>query len=390
MKTKYLLITVLILAISSIAFAQAKTKTKAAATNANTADALVKKLYDAQKADKSPFFQNKNRAVVDVYFAKELADMIWKDSVESTDGIGAIDFDPLYYAQDTDITNFVVGKPLADGDENNSVVSVTFKNFGRAEKISYEMQREKGIWKIKDVSYSDGENLVSILQYAQDEEFRNEYDSQPFIGEYNVGQIICNVTPTKGGYSIRIECEGEEGYKFYESDGSKTENVYINVDAKGVQKGKFVFKINEANGKFFDAKGKQLTVTKVKEEAKVCGLNLEITENNANGLPIQNVMATATNLDNNKTFKAILFEAMPVFNDLSEGKYQITLIKKDYKNITKEITLDCSGLEEDDPSVTQQLFMQKEGGKQSSDQNQSDTKINALNIRSVDLLNYKY
>ncbi len=371
-------------------FTQSKSK-GTANVKTNTPDAVVKNLYAAQKSENNnPFFQSKNRGLIDKYFAKVLADMIWKDSVDAADGAGTINFDPLFYAQDSEITNFVIGKPQADGDENNSVVAVTFKNFGKAEKIVYEMHREKGVWKIKDISYSDGENLVSTLQYAQDEEFRNEYDSQPFIGEYNVGQKKCTVTPTRDGYRMRIECEGEDGFKFYEIEGSEVETAYISLDAKGVQQGKFVFKNGEDNGKFFDAKGKQSTVTKVKMQAGVCGLNLEITENNADGLPVQNVTATAMNAETKETSKATLFEAMPVFSDLSEGKYQVTVMKKGYKNATKEITLDCSNLEDDDPSVTQQIFVQKEGGKQSANQTQTDTKTNASNIRGVDFLNYTY
>lgn len=57
--------------------------------------------------------------------------------------------------------------------------------------------------------------------------------------------------------------------------------------------------------------------------------------------------------------KATLFEAMPVFGNLSAGQYTITVTKAGYKNTVKEINLDCRNLETDDQSVTENIFLQK-------------------------------
>ncbi|HEY9655058.1 MAG TPA: hypothetical protein V6C50_06170, partial [Crinalium sp.] len=57
-------------------------------------------------------------------------------------------------------------------------------------------------------------------------------------------------------------------------------------------------------------------------QAKACGLNLSVTEAHAEGHPVQNVAATATNLATNRVTRARLFEAMPAFDNLSEGQYQ--------------------------------------------------------------------
>ena len=94
MKIKRLILTALLLAVaSSIGFAQTK-------TGAVAPDAVVRNLYAAQKNPKtSPFFQAKKRALVDKYFTKALADLLWKD-VAGADGVGNLDFDPLYNAQD--------------------------------------------------------------------------------------------------------------------------------------------------------------------------------------------------------------------------------------------------------------------------------------------------
>ena len=75
MKIKCSFLTTLLLAVTTVAFAQKKK------TTATTPNIIVKNLYAAQKAGKGPFLQTKNRALVDVYFTKDLADMIWKDAV---------------------------------------------------------------------------------------------------------------------------------------------------------------------------------------------------------------------------------------------------------------------------------------------------------------------
>src|ERR1044071_7855960 len=108
MKLKIVIITALLLAFSTVGIARSETQT-------TTPDAVVKNLYAAQKAGTGPFFQTKNRALVDRYFSKDLADMIWKDAVTAKGEAGAIDFDPLYNSQDPQITDFVIEKPREAG-----------------------------------------------------------------------------------------------------------------------------------------------------------------------------------------------------------------------------------------------------------------------------------
>ena len=260
MKIKCLILTALIFAVASISFAQTKTKA------VMTADAVVKDLYAAQKTDKSPFFQAKDRKLVDKYFAKDLGDMIWKDSVDAKDGAGTINFDPLYYAQDAEIKDFVVGKPRDTGSPDNAFVKVTYKNFGKADWVDYELRRESDkSWKIVGIYYRDGEDLSSVLRYAQDEEFKKDFDSyKGFAGDYMVGKVKCSVTPTLNQMSYRVTCDGQEDFKLYSAEGDETETAYIYTDDKGAAKGKFVFKNGEANGKFVDESGKEMDVKPVK------------------------------------------------------------------------------------------------------------------------------
>jgi hypothetical protein len=92
---------------------------------------------------------------------------------------------------------------------------------------------------------------------------------------------------------------------------------------------------------------------------KTCGLNLEVTEAVYAEPPIQNATATAVSLKTKKKLKAVLFEGMPVFGELAAGKYTITVSKKGYRTLVKQITLDCSSLEADDPSKTEYILLRK-------------------------------
>jgi hypothetical protein len=121
------------------------------------AETVVADLYKAHAADQSPFFQTDHRDRVDRYFEPALADLIWKDAVASAGEVGAIDFDPLYDAQDVEIANLVVHPA------ENARVIVTFENHGTKEQITYAMTQSADAWKIADIIYRDGRTLRGIL-----------------------------------------------------------------------------------------------------------------------------------------------------------------------------------------------------------------------------------
>lgn len=266
MKIKMLLLTVFILTVGSIACAQAKTKENAQENSkTDTPEAVVKNLYEAHASDKSPFNQTKNRGLVDRYFTKDLADMIWKDAVDAKGEVGAIDFDPLYGSQEESV-DLVIEKPREAGGPDNAFVKAVFKTLGKAGFTDYELAKESGKWKIVGIYYSNGEDLGSTLRYYQDEEFRKEFDgNQTFAGEYTIGTTKCIVSPTLNGLKYRVECEGEEGFKLYQVEGTETETAFIHTDERGQEKEKFVFKNGEPNGKFIDASGKETNVMRTKQ-----------------------------------------------------------------------------------------------------------------------------
>jgi hypothetical protein len=168
MRIKTLLLAALILAFSSIGFAQSRTKEI-------PPNVIVKNLYASQKAGSGPFFQTKSRAVVDKYFTKKLADLIWKDAVAAKGEVGAIDFDPLYGSQDPQITDFTImetgwGGDSKFGPDDEAVVQVTFKDSGKERMVSFQFKQGKDKkWKIYDIHYrSEGEQvkLVEVLTKA--------------------------------------------------------------------------------------------------------------------------------------------------------------------------------------------------------------------------------
>jgi len=135
-----------------------------AADKAVTPEALVAELYKAHDAEKSPFFQDKDRALVDHYFTKELADLMWKDIKASKGEVGAIDFDPLYNAQDTEIKNFVIGKATVDGGKATVVAS--FVNFDKQTRITFKLAQQGEVWKISDIQYPEGHALMKLYKDA--------------------------------------------------------------------------------------------------------------------------------------------------------------------------------------------------------------------------------
>jgi len=255
MKIKIILLSLVIVTLSSVCLAQTKRKTTAALTPQQ----VVKNLYAAKDAS-SPFFQKKSRALVDKYFTGELADLIWKDATSAGDGVGALDFNPLFYAQDDDITGFVVEKADANG-----VVKVKFKNFGKDEQIFYTLvtaNTKSKVWKIDSIVYSDAEDLGSILSYGMmtEAEMKEAEKMNKLDGDYMVGTVKCNITETKNGFWARVKCDDQENFQVIDTE-SMTFGTF-NPNEKG-RKGRFISPEYGVIEKFVDATGKEFKVTRV-------------------------------------------------------------------------------------------------------------------------------
>jgi len=123
--------------------------------------ALVADLYRQHKKQ-SPFFQRRSRALLDKYFAPELANLLWQDARSSGDEVGALDGDPLFNAQDMDIKNFSIQDGV--GGPRMVVVPVSFENFGQKHEIKFRLFSGGGTWRIANIEYDDGSTLLEILK----------------------------------------------------------------------------------------------------------------------------------------------------------------------------------------------------------------------------------
>ena len=132
----------------------------------NSPDSVIRELYRVHNNGKGGVFEAKGKRYIYKFFDQKLADLILKDIIQTPEGeVGSLDFYPLYNAQDTGITNFVVGKPVVAGDK--STVLVSFRNFGQLTRVKFDMHKGNEGWKISNVFYGDKTDLIKILSPPQ-------------------------------------------------------------------------------------------------------------------------------------------------------------------------------------------------------------------------------
>jgi hypothetical protein len=218
-------------------------------------EVLVAELYKQHDAKKSPFFQTKDRALVDKYFTKPLADLIWKDATTAKNEVGAIDGDPLYNAQETEIKNFSVGKGEIKGDK--ATVAVTFTNVGEKKTVNFELKQVGGSWKIDNILYGKGDSLMKWLTDTYPANPKK--DSGPtgeFEGKYQVGPTTCTVKPVKMAFEVSwAKGKGVEMYFFkegwtFESEGKENDKNTFVFDDENYNTGTF----HRADGSAFAVK----------------------------------------------------------------------------------------------------------------------------------------
>lgn len=161
MKTILMLAAVLLAACTAEQPAPPPAAATTTAAPAVAPESVVSDLYKAHAAEQSPFFQTTDRARVDKYFEPSLASLIWQDAVTANGEVGAIEFDPLYAAQDMDIKNLVVSPAQIAG--TSARVIVTFENFGEKVQLNYSLTLVGNEWKIADIAYADGPTLRQMV-----------------------------------------------------------------------------------------------------------------------------------------------------------------------------------------------------------------------------------
>lgn len=155
---RYFVLAVIVLACATVGFGQ-KSKKKVKPVEPSP---IIKNLYADQKADKGPFFQLKDRKIVDKYFRKDFAHLIWKWTDDAKNEMPDIGMNPLYGIADPEgITDFVImdtgwGGDAKFGPETQAVVQVAFKKDGKEYMVSYRFEQQKNKqWKIYDIRYID-------------------------------------------------------------------------------------------------------------------------------------------------------------------------------------------------------------------------------------------
>lgn len=221
-------------------------------------ETVVQALYKAHDAKKSPFFQSKDRALVDKYFSKPLADLIWKDATTHTSDVGVIDGDPLYNAQDVEIKDLKIGTGQIDAkNEKKATVNVTFTNFGKPNTIKFEMSAGAESWKIDDIVYSPSDSMLKWFKEA-DKPADTPAVAGEFEGKYRVGETTCTVKPVKMAFEVRWE-KGKGVETFF----SKDSTTFESSPPKGGPN-QFVFDDENYNsGTFYRTDGKTFPVSRV-------------------------------------------------------------------------------------------------------------------------------
>jgi len=154
------LVLLLLFVVPHGAAARASQAKRAAA--ATTPDAVVRDLYRVHRKGYGHVFVKEGRKLQQRFFDDHLATLIWKDLTETPqDEVGRLDFDPLYNAQDIRITRFRVGSATLEGDR--ATVPVTFQNYDRKESLKFLMTKTAAGWKISNIDYGAGYDLLKIL-----------------------------------------------------------------------------------------------------------------------------------------------------------------------------------------------------------------------------------
>ena len=120
---------------------------------------VVAQLYKAYGTEQS---SERETRLFSRYFDHDLMQLYLKDKREAKGEVGRLDGDPLYNAQEIQITDFSISAPRITGSE--ALVIVRFKNIGKPTRIECVLHRTANGWKISDIRYDDGSSLKKILQ----------------------------------------------------------------------------------------------------------------------------------------------------------------------------------------------------------------------------------
>ena len=110
----------------------------------SAADRLVRALYFEHSKKDNPLLETKDRALVDQFFVKSTADLIWRDVSASLGKLGRIWENPLFNAPNETIKKTWVLPATIAGPR--AVVYVTFERNTKPEEIRIDMRQIAGRW----------------------------------------------------------------------------------------------------------------------------------------------------------------------------------------------------------------------------------------------------
>jgi len=104
----------------------------------------VRALYFEHSKKDNPLLETKDRALVDQFFVKSTADLIWRDVSASLGKLGRIWENPLFNAPNETIKKTWVLPATIAGPR--AVVYVTFERNTKPEEIRIDMRQIAGRW----------------------------------------------------------------------------------------------------------------------------------------------------------------------------------------------------------------------------------------------------
>jgi hypothetical protein len=131
-------------------------------SNIDTGKELVAQLYKEHSGKSDPLQYPASKKLLQNYFYKPLLDLYLKDQEDSKGEVGKLDFDPLYDAQDLQITDFNL--VILHNKKGSGYVAARFKNMGVRQQVVFALQSTQAGWRIADIQYKDGRSLWKILK----------------------------------------------------------------------------------------------------------------------------------------------------------------------------------------------------------------------------------
>ena len=125
----------------------------------SAADRLVRALYFEHSKKENPLLETKDRTLIDQFFAKSTADLIWRDA--STGKLKRAKTNPLFNVPDEIVKKAWVLPATVAGSQ--AVVYVTFEEKTKPKEIRIDMQQVAGRWRIVDMTYPDGKRLTQMF-----------------------------------------------------------------------------------------------------------------------------------------------------------------------------------------------------------------------------------